>query len=41
VQGRFRHLFEPVRQEEPLRGIQESVTAYWTTVTGEAAAKAI
>ena len=28
-QGRFRHLFEPVRQEDLLRRIQASVDEYW------------
>lgn len=32
LQGRFRHLFEPVRQEEALRHIQERVDAYWRQV---------
>jgi pyruvate ferredoxin oxidoreductase beta subunit len=31
-QGRFRHLFEPVRQEEAIRHIQERVDAYWKDV---------
>jgi pyruvate ferredoxin oxidoreductase beta subunit len=29
-QGRFAHLFKPVRQEETLQKIQERVDAYWT-----------
>lgn len=29
LQGRFRHLFEPTRQEEAIRHIQDRVTAYW------------
>ena len=29
VQDRFHHLFEPTRQEEAIRHIQERVTAYW------------
>lgn len=33
LQGRFRHLFEPTRQEEAIRHIQERVTAYWDAVT--------
>ena len=28
-QGRFRHLFEPTRQDEAIRHIQERVDAYW------------
>jgi pyruvate ferredoxin oxidoreductase beta subunit len=28
-QGRFRHLFEPVRREEALRAMQTSVDEYW------------
>lgn len=32
LQGRFRHLFEPVRQEEAIRHIQERVDAYWEKV---------
>ncbi len=31
-QGRFAHLFEPVRQEELLREIQARVDAYWQAV---------
>jgi pyruvate ferredoxin oxidoreductase beta subunit len=31
-QGRFRHLFEPVRQEAVLRTVQESVDRYWISV---------
>jgi pyruvate ferredoxin oxidoreductase beta subunit len=32
LQGRFRHLFEPVRQEEAIRHIQECVDKYWREV---------
>lgn len=32
LQGRFSHLFEPVRNEELLREIQASVDAYWQSV---------
>lgn len=32
-QGRFNHLFKPVRQEETLTKIQEMVDAYWKGVT--------
>jgi pyruvate ferredoxin oxidoreductase beta subunit len=32
LQGRFRHLFEPVRQEEAIWHIQERVDAYWRQV---------
>jgi pyruvate ferredoxin oxidoreductase beta subunit len=28
LQGRFRHLYEPTRQEESIRHIQERVDAY-------------
>lgn len=31
-QGRFRHLFEPVRQEAAIRTIQEEVDRYWAGV---------
>ncbi len=31
-QGRFRHLFEPVRQEAVLRTMQEAVDRYWVGV---------
>jgi pyruvate ferredoxin oxidoreductase beta subunit len=34
LQGRFRHLFEPTRQDEPIRHIQERVDAYWKQVNG-------
>jgi pyruvate ferredoxin oxidoreductase beta subunit len=29
LQGRFRHLFEPTRQDEAIRHIQERVDDYW------------
>jgi len=32
LQGRFSHLFEPVRNEEILNGIQERVDTYWAEV---------
>ena len=32
LQGRFRHLFEPVRDEATLAGIQARVDAYWDEV---------
>jgi len=31
-QGRFAHLFEPVRNEELLTGIQERVDGYWAEI---------
>ncbi len=31
-QGRFRHLFEPVRQEGVIQTMQEAVDRYWATV---------
>jgi pyruvate ferredoxin oxidoreductase beta subunit len=31
-QGRFRHLFEPVRQEAVIRSIQDAVDQYWASV---------
>jgi pyruvate ferredoxin oxidoreductase beta subunit len=34
LQGRFRHLFEPTRQDEAIRHIQERVDAYWKQVNG-------
>jgi len=34
-QGRYRHLFEPVRQEEAIRRIQEAVNRYWAEVQSE------
>lgn len=33
-QGRFAHLFQPVRQEELLRELQAQVDAYWAEVVG-------
>ena len=33
LQGRFRHLFEPSRQEEAIRHIQDAVATYWERVT--------
>ena len=33
LQGRFRHLFEPARDEAVLAGIQARVDAYWAGVT--------
>lgn len=35
LQSRFRHLFEPVRQEDALRHIQERVDTYWDQATGQ------
>jgi len=32
LQGRYRHLFEPVRQEEALRDLQADVDRYWFRV---------
>ena len=37
LQGRFRHLFEPERDEEALARIQREVDEYWAKVTGEGA----
>ena len=34
LQGRFRHLFEPTRQDEAIQHIQERVDAYWKHVNG-------
>lgn len=34
-QGRFRHLFEPVRQEATIRTIQEAVERYWAEALSE------
>ncbi len=34
LQGWFRHLFEPNRQDESIRRIQERVDAYWKQVKG-------
>jgi pyruvate ferredoxin oxidoreductase beta subunit len=36
LQARFRHLFEPTRQEEAIRHIQERVTGYWERATATA-----
>jgi pyruvate ferredoxin oxidoreductase beta subunit len=33
AQGRYRHLFEPERNEEAIRRIQEQVDRYWTAVS--------
>lgn len=33
LQGRFRHLFEPARQEEAIRHIQDAVDSYWQHIT--------
>ena len=32
LQGRFRHLFEPERDEKQLAGIQARVDAYWDAI---------
>ena len=32
LQGRFRHLFEPTRQDEAIRHIQQRVDEYWKAV---------
>ena len=32
AQGRFRHLFEPVRQDAVLAALQAEVDAYWAAV---------
>ena len=37
-QGRYRHLFEPIKNEEALRHIQEQVDRYWSTVSGKTGA---
>lgn len=34
LQGRFRHLFEPIKQDEAIRHIQERVDVYWKQVAG-------
>ena len=34
LRGRFRHLFEPNRQDESIRHIQERIDAYWKQVNG-------
>jgi pyruvate ferredoxin oxidoreductase beta subunit len=31
-QERFRHLFEPVRQEAVIRSIQDAIDGYWANV---------
>jgi pyruvate ferredoxin oxidoreductase beta subunit len=31
-QGRFRHLFDPVRQEQVLRAMQEAIDSYWAGI---------
>ena len=33
LQGRFRHLFEPARQDDAIRHIQEQVDTYWKRVS--------
>ncbi len=40
TQGRFRHLFEPTRQEEAIRHIQEHVDTYWARAEGATAGTA-
>jgi pyruvate ferredoxin oxidoreductase beta subunit len=35
TQGRFKHLFQPERDESMLNGIQASVDAYWQQVADE------
>ena len=37
TQRRFRHLFQPVRQETMLHRIQQRIDAYWAAVKGEKA----
>lgn len=34
MQGRFEHLFEPVRQENVLKELQKKVDDYWASVSG-------
>jgi pyruvate ferredoxin oxidoreductase beta subunit len=34
LQGRFQHLFEPTRQDEAIRHIQQRVDTYWKRVNG-------
>ena len=34
-QGRFRHLFEPARQESALDAIQQAVDRYWATARAD------
>lgn len=36
LQARFRHLFEPTRQEEAIKHIQDRVTEYWERATATA-----
>ncbi len=36
LQARFRHLFEPTRQEEAIKHIQDRVTEYWGRATAAA-----
>ncbi|MFQ5932862.1 MAG: thiamine pyrophosphate-dependent enzyme [Nitrospiraceae bacterium] len=38
LQARFRHLFEPTRQEEAIRHIEERVAAYWQQATAKTTA---
>jgi pyruvate ferredoxin oxidoreductase beta subunit len=33
VQGRFEHLFKPVRQEKVIQEIQKRIDDYWGSVT--------
>jgi pyruvate ferredoxin oxidoreductase beta subunit len=40
-QGRFHHLFEPKRDEETIRHIQETVNDYWKDVTESASSPAV
>jgi pyruvate ferredoxin oxidoreductase beta subunit len=35
LQGRFRHLFEPIVQTEAIQHIQARVDAYWERATRE------
>lgn len=39
LQARFRHLFEPTRQEEAIRHIQDRVAAYWQQATAKTTAR--
>jgi len=32
LQGRYRHLFEPQRDEETLKAIQDKIDLYWESV---------
>jgi pyruvate ferredoxin oxidoreductase beta subunit len=34
-QGRFRHLFEPIRQEGIIHTMQEAVERYWATTSAD------